>query len=360
MKKQKLDVDRITVSVGQLPEILDTAIRAGVMVGVEGASGMGKTACFRQAAERNGRKLCDLTASVMDPSADVCMAFADRESGFLNFHHNKGLPFVGTEDIWMQNGRPPALFIDELPNAPSAVISMWQKLIHDKGINGRPLIPGTWIGWAGNRAMDNAGVNRIPFPFLNRTVLVSLTHDLEAFVTYCNQNDVNEFVPAFLKQRPELLSYELLTRDTTEGERAVDLSIPQPSERAWAEMVGPILDHFSTASHRLVMLSGAVGDGPAREMETFFELRFDMPDIDRILAGEPEERPKNISTCYVVVSALVRRVTRENIKNCFAYLKRMDPEFSTLFASEVGRKDRRLASTQAYTEWAVANGNKLI
>ena len=360
MAKTNIHVERLKLSVKDLPDLLDVAIQADIMVGIEGASGMGKTACVRQAAERHGRKLCDLIGSIMDPSADVCMAFADRESGFLNFHHNKGLPFVGTEDIWVKNGQPPVLFIDELPNSPTTVIGMWQKIVHDKGVNGRPLIPGTWIAWAGNRAMDNASVNRVPFPFLNRGILVTLDHSLDAFIDFCAREAVNEFVPSFLRQRPELLSYELMTRETTEGAKSVDLSLPQPTERAWAEIVGPTLDHAKDANIRLIALSGAVGDGPAREIETYFELRFDMPDIDRILRGKPEKAPKNASTCWVVVSALVRRVTRDNIKNCLDYLKQINPEFSTLFVNETYRKDKTLAATQAYTDWAIANGQKLI
>ena len=62
---------------------------------------------------------------------------------------------------------------------------------------------------------------------------------------------------------------------------------------------------------------------------------------------------------YAISGAIADKSTNANFDRVITYANRMPPEFGVLTVSYATRKDETLASTQAFTKWAVANQDVL-
>jgi hypothetical protein len=101
---------------------------------------------------------------------------------------------------------------------------------------------------------------------------------------------------------------------------------------------------------------GAVGEGPAAEFVGYMKIWRKLPNIDNILLHPDKvEVPTDPATLYAISGSLADRANDGNFSKCITYFDRMPPEFGVLGVSYATRKNPELASTQAFTQWAVAN-----
>ena len=69
--------------------------------------------------------------------------------------------------------------------------------------------------------------------------------------------------------------------------------------------------------------------------------------------------PDDPATLYALTGALGNKATVENFGNIVKYAERMPAEFSVLCVSYASRKNEELASTEAFTKWAIAHQDVL-
>jgi len=101
---------------------------------------------------------------------------------------------------------------------------------------------------------------------------------------------------------------------------------------------------------------GAVGEGPAAEFVGYMKIWRKLPNIDNILLNPGKvEVPTDPATLYAISGSLADRANDGNFSKIITYLNRMPPEFGVLGVSYATRKNPELASTQAFTAWAVEN-----
>jgi hypothetical protein len=105
---------------------------------------------------------------------------------------------------------------------------------------------------------------------------------------------------------------------------------------------------------------GAVGEGAAAEFVGFVRIYRKLPNPDSILLSPTtSEVPTDPATLYALSGALAERASNSNFDRVCTYAERMPPEFSVLTISYAARKKPELASTQAFTKWAVAHQDVL-
>lgn len=344
-----------------LPEFFDIASETGTACNIIGSHGTGKTSMVYEWAKKNGRKVCDRVVSIMDPTADFAMGAIDRE-GNLDFRHNRSFPFVGFEDKWLgDNGEPPVAFFDEFNQAPTAQQNMAMKLVQERHLHGRPLIPGTTIIMAGNRLSDQAFVNKISGPMANRVMWLYLTTNLEDTLDWgISTGRLDDFVMAYLKLNPDHLHINTMKQETADEQTKTLLSYdgPHPSPRAW-ENVSKVLRLKPSDETRLISISGLISYAVATSFEHTYRLRNDMPNLDNICTTGHDKIPQDTATRFILLTALTKRMTKDNIGNIFKYFGNFDIEVQVMLAKLINKHHPKLKSNPAFTNWALKNGHHL-
>ena len=356
------EFEHIETTIAALPEYLELADNTGIGLNIIGPHGVGKTQIVYAHGEKGRRLVCDRVVSIMDPTAEFAMAGLDA-SGDLKFRHNRSFPFEGFEDEWLHpdSKQPPIIFLDEFNQAQTSQQNMAMKLVLERHVHNRPIIKGSMMVLAGNRITDHAFVNRYSGPMANRVLWLYVQASLEDFFDFAHSSGrIHEFVIAYLKLNPTHLHISTM-EETTADQQTKQMAAyegPHPTPRTW-EFVSKVLDANPNEHVRLTAIAGLVGPAVATTFEQTYRLKDDMPDLTKVCKTGEGHVPKEVGTRFVLVSALLKRVSEDNLTNILKYFTKMDAEVSVMFVKLMLKHKLTLASHPAYANWAVKHGNLL-
>lgn len=252
-----------------------------------GPPGVGKSQLVAQVAAQHAVPLIDIRLSQLEPS-DL-----------------RGIPFRSAESVeWAVPGMLPdqqrhgdsgILFLDEITSATPAVSAAAYQLILDRCL-GDYRVPDGWVIFAaGNRQGDRGVTYSMPTPLANRFTHFSFDVNLDDWVLWAHQHQVDERVIAFLRFRPELLF---------DFDPALD-PVAFPTPRSW-EFAHHALKKFDSKPLVLASaLQACVGDAAGIELNAFIDNLANLPNIDAILAGENVPVPDSIDLQYALAASLV-------------------------------------------------------
>ena len=163
-------------------EALHHLVRIRQPVFLWGPPGVGKSRLVADVARRQGRKLYDLRAVLLDP-VDL-----------------RGLPRISDEGItsWCvteflphpQDTEKGILFLDELNAAPPLVQAACYQLILDRRV-GQYRLPDGWaVVAAGNRESDRAVTYRMPSALANRMVHLDVECHIDDWLDWARANGI--------------------------------------------------------------------------------------------------------------------------------------------------------------------------
>lgn len=356
------EFEHIETTIAELPKYLQLADDTGIALNIIGPHGVGKTQIVYAYGLETNRLVCDRVISIMDPTAEFAMAALD-QTGDLKFRHNRSFPFEGFEDEWMHptSKAPPIVLFDEFNQAQTSQQNMAMKIVLERHVHNRPLIPGTMMVLAGNRITDHAFVNRYSGPLANRVMWLYLQPSLEDFFDFAHSTSrIHEFVIAYLKLNPNHLHISTMEETTIDEQTKVMATYegPHPTPRTW-EFVSKVLDSNPPEHVRLTSIAGLVGPAVATTFEQTYRLKDDMPDLAELCKTGEGKQPKEVGTRFVLVSALLKRVAEDNLANILKYFGKMDSEVSVMFVKLMLKHKLTLASHPAYAAWAVKHGKLL-
>jgi hypothetical protein len=260
-----------------------------------GAPGVGKSQIVAQVAQLNQVPMIDIRLSQMEPS-DL-----------------RGIPFRNNDQVeWAipsmlpnvkDHGKTGILFLDEITSAAPSVSAAAYQLILDRRL-GQYEIPEGWaILAAGNRQGDRGITYTMPAPLANRFSHYDVDVNLDDWVAWAYEHNIDDRIIAFLRFRPDLI----FDFDAAQNPMAF------PSPRSW-EFTHRALQKFM--SHHNVLLEtlqACVGPAAGVELNAFIANLDQMPNIHDILEGKQVPVPEEIDLQYAIAAALVGQAIR--IKN---------------------------------------------
>jgi hypothetical protein len=254
-----------------------------------GAPGIGKSQIIAEVALKRQVQMIDIRLSQMEPS-DL-----------------RGIPFKNGDWVdWSipallpnreRHGEQGILFLDEITSAPPSVAAAAYQLILDRRL-GEYQVPKGWVIFAaGNRQGDRGVTYSMPAPLANRFSHYELEVNLDDWVAWAYQHQIDERIIGFLRYRPEhLFSFDVERNP-----------VAFPSPRTW-EFTHRALQKFESDLDLFRQTAIAcVGEIAGVEVATFIEHMADLPDLDAIIAGELVNIPKVLDLQYAICAALVGR-----------------------------------------------------
>lgn len=223
------------------------------------------------------------------------------------------------------------LFFDELSNAPISVQHAAYRIILDRELHNARLPDGWIIVAAGNLKNDKTGAKSIAPALANRFgTHLEIMPDVESFVQYAMQNELNHHIVGFLNFRNDLL-----LKMPNAGENAF------PSPRSW-EQVSYHLESGYTDEQLSAVLSGCVGAPAAADFESFRKYYGELPDFGKIASGKEEYTvPTNdLGLMFAVTSSLTqayieRYAKDDEVKNLNKVLLQLKDDFLVLFYKSI-------------------------
>lgn len=330
-----------TIKPSHLTAELKAKALAGIPCMIWGGPGEGKSELVYAVAQELNAKLFEIRANLFDP-VDVRggLKVVEMEDG--SYRTRYGVPEDYPDSDYQGTV---VIFIDELSTAPKATQNSLLQLLTTGKIGTYECPKNTIFFAAGNRASDRAAVHEMPTPVKNRFAHYTLEANIDDWVAWAVNNDIDESVVSFLRYRPSLLS----AADATQN------AFPTP--RAWA-YVSKSMPFMADPFYGVASL---VGDGPAGEYAAFKAIYQDVPDIDELLAKPTTTKvPDKTSVLYAICGALSSRADANNFEAIMKYTKRMPAEYQVVVVRDCLAKDRTLMQTEHFTKWTQENADVLL
>jgi hypothetical protein len=247
---------------------------------------------------------------------------------------------------WMpKEGTRGVLFVDELPQAPTACQNIGGQLIHERRVGPHKMPDGWTIVAAGNAARDRAGTNHTPTHVRGRLMFLDVDAAVDDVVPYFYKAGVDERVCGYLRFRPDMLS----KFDADEN------SCPSP--RSW-DRVGTIMKLGLPKDQQTKAIAGTVGAVAANDFTGYLKLVDAVPDME-LLFKDPDKVavPKDPGVMYAVCASISARMTDKNAANCMKYLNRMGREDFTMFClKDALMRDEKLIHSKSILDFMMAKG----
>lgn len=383
------------MNISELKPVVVALYNAGIAGMIWGQPGIGKSDLFRAVAE-TCRDQLGLTGPVLERHevAAFLMNGGDLRQAFGIFDIRLsqsdpvdigGLPREDKSNGSMErlppnwfahNGRTDLpdhgiLLLDELPTAPLSVQTAAYQIVLDKVIDKYKLKDGWSCFAAGNRLTDGGQYFKMPNALANRFCHLEAESNLDSWVDWAINNNIDYSLIAFVRFKPELLN---TFADHVENKRK---GFSFATERV-LERVNDVLNNNTqglTDEVLIAITGGLAGAGWAAEYMAFRKVWQNMPSIQQIFI-DPQTAilPEDAATQYAVCTALAGAVTYNNAPQAFDYVDRFTQkgrsEMTMLFVKDMQRRAgvaqkkaqeagdtsyMRPESSPAYTKWAHAN-----
>jgi len=356
--------NQLTVSIRQAGELAYTgSIKANKAVTLIGPPGIGKSDIGRQVHKRwceeeeaepwffdSGKKpgpnQIGWLLTIWSQHDITDLKFPAVMGDKMVFHYSTELPLRGNEDRFPARG---LWNMGEVTNVEPYMQKALMQIILERRLGTRPILPGWKVLADGNRAADRSYTVPMAPPLANRMLWLNVTTNVEDWVYWALNNNVDPRVIAFIRFRPQLL-HKFDPKTYNAGEMAF------PSPRQWT-VCNDLLDLKDEI--RVPLMAGLVGQAAGLEYEGFIRVWGNLPDLDKIEREGEGKIPKDQATLLAVVSALVNRSREENLKNLFRYVGRLPGEHQMLYVKDLVNKNPLFATHAEYNNWAATHGKDI-
>ena len=321
-----------------LIKTLTALVQAKRPVYLTSAPGAGKTSVTQQVAEATDRRFVPIHMATM-----LVEDFGVPDLATSNDTFTYKLP-----ERWnIREGEPTLICMDDRGQCSTDLQKVVANIIDARELHGHTFPEDVAFVSTGNRIEDRAGVNRVLGHLADRETELEFDVNLDDWCQWAIDNGVNPSVISFLRFRPGRL-------------HDFDPQRPKnPTPRSWVKGVSAIIGLVPVEAE-YDCFKGAIGEGAAAEYTGFRKIEKALPNIDNLLLHPDNfEAPSDPATLYAISGAIAHKATNNNFDRVIQVANKMPQEFGVLTVSYAARRDPALASTQAFTTWAVANTDVL-
>lgn len=215
----------------------------------------------------------------------------------------------------------------------------------------RHLHPKVILAAAGNLDTDNAHTGKIGTALQSRVISLFLDTDYKEWLAWAGNQNIDYRITSFIGFKPDALH----------SFKPDNVDANFPCQRTW-EFVHKLIHKYPTldATH-VPLISGAIGEGMAREFVGYCNVFGELPTIQEIEANPATAKlPNNPGGKFGVSGLIGSHATVQNIAAVVEYASRLDLEFTVITMQDIMRRKRELLNTEPVQEWCLKNRKHLL
>ncbi len=334
------------INTTQLVTCLKRCMQQHIVPMIHGSPGIGKSDVVNSLAKSLNLVLIDWRGSSADPTDLAGFPCLDGEKAtYLPFDT---FPIATDNMIPETNGW--LLFADELNSAPISVQKAMYKLILDKMVGNHKLHPKVYIVAAGNLSTDGALINTLPTTLQSRMAHFEVAVCNDTWNRWAIAAGIDHRVISFIAWMPNLL-HKFSPKHTNH-------TFPCP--RTW-EMASKLIKGHELDPVDLLLLTGVLSEGPAREFKAYAEVYKDLAHIKDIIANPTAIAiPTEPSTKFGMASHIAHNMTLDNASVLMEFVTRLPLEYQViLIRIAVGKLPQLIMNTEI-DNWLTKHGTKKV
>lgn len=237
--------------------------------------------------------------------------------------------------------RPTLCLFDDLGNVLPAVQATMLHPVQARMIGEHAISSWVTFGFCTNRREDKTYSQPIIEALKTRVKLIHLEPSMDDLIEYGIRHGFNPMLISYMKSHPSILDG---WKGTTTNENSVTSRTLEECSRT--------LNDEPDEDILFEMVAGDVGPGLATELMAYRETYKRIAKVEDVIndpMGYPI--PGNASELYALVCALAFRAKEDNIKAVMTYAGRIDAEYGMLLATDVLKRNPKLADTKPMIEW---------
>ena len=242
---------------------------------VIGHSGIGKTEMIAQAARSADYKCGYINLSVLESPDMTGLPMIDKDLKITTYAAPQFLPLAENTDE-----KPVVLIFDEIDKALPELQNPCLEILQYRTINGRKLNIHAIVA-TGNRPDENAHSNHLSHALTNRCKVYSLDFEIEPWLTWAANNNVNSLITGFLSS-----NREYVLKPDKSGD---PFAYCNPSPRAWtyaAKDLDRLIRDNKSIDFQQMVIGGWVGKEASAKFRVWLEYYKDLqPIIEDWLKG---------------------------------------------------------------------------
>ena len=285
----------------------------------------------------------------MELGCDI-VVFAQFDAGELGgFPVVKDDGYYRARPFFLPTSGKGVLFLDELPQAPTANQNIAAQAVNERRIGEHRLPEGWTIVCAGNPMSSRAGTNVMPSHLKDRLTHLDIETDHEGFREYALGAGFAPEVTSFINERPEWLQKFDPTQNAS------------PSPRSW-ERANSILSMKLDAQLETHALKGQLGEGAVADFTGYLRIWRDLPKADTVIAqAETHAVPTDPSILYALCSSLAHKANGSNISSIIKFINRFpNKEFSAFCMKDTIKRHTDLMTNKHVSQWFFTEGKELM
>lgn len=337
---------RIQTTPDKLPKLLVHLFKKNLVPMIHGSPGTAKSDVIRQIADEYNLKIIDFRLSQADPTDLAGFPTINQERTRSYYTPPVDFPLEGDPIPDGYNGW--LLFFDEMNTAPPSVQAASYKVILDRMVGQKNLHQKVRMVAAGNMTTDKAITSRMSTAMQSRLIHFEMIVKNNAWISWAFENNIDHRVISFIVFKPDIL------QDFNPNHN--DYTFPCP--RTW-EFTSKIIEGITDVNaDMLILLTGAIGPGAAREFHSFCNI--ELPELQDILSDPSGlEVPTEPATKFALSGMLGNVLTGLNAITLLKFIVRMPVEFQILTLQGAIKRDKTIMKIKEIRTWIQTYGRKM-
>lgn len=215
------------------------------------------------------------------------------------------------------------LFLDEISSCTPAVQAAAYQITLDRMIGEHVLPDNCIVIAAGNRMNDKSVVSKMPKALANRLMHIEVEIDIESWIKWAKDNNINEIVIKFINDNQKCLMLDNQYND----------NLAYATPRTW-EMVSKIINNTKLLSYNIEpLIAGLVGQDIALEFMRYVVVNGDIPSVVDIFDGkgnyeELTEAQNEVLKNVIINYAKLEKDSIDKIINSVRFILKMPYDYS--------------------------------